>query len=103
MQSFHRMSARITQGTPAPKAESDSGEALSMGRPILDNRVGRAGCVYDADLRFIVEFGLKVMPGSARFKWQRLVLRMSRPRLGCNNFGLRLWNLARGNGYSPSG
>ncbi len=75
------MSARITQGTPAPKAESDSGEALSMGRPILDNRVGRAGCVYDADLRFIVEFGLKVMPGSARFKWQRLVLRMSRPRL----------------------
>jgi hypothetical protein len=53
-----------------------------MGRPILDNRVGRrAGCVYDADLRFIVEFGLKVMPGSARFKWQRLVLRMSRPRL----------------------
>jgi hypothetical protein len=75
------MSARITQGTPAPKAESDSGEALSRGRPILDNRVGRAGCVYDADLRFIVEFGLKVMPGSARFKWQRLVLRMSRPRL----------------------
>jgi hypothetical protein len=75
------MSARITQGTPAPKAESDSGEALSMGRPTLDNRVGRAGCVYDADLRFIVEFGLKVMPGSARFKWQRLVLRMSRPRL----------------------
>jgi hypothetical protein len=32
MQSFHRMSARIIQGTPAPKAESDSGEVSQWER-----------------------------------------------------------------------
>jgi hypothetical protein len=53
MQSLRRMSARIIQGTPAPQAESDSGEVSQWERPIR----------------------------SAWFKWQRLLPRMSRPRL----------------------